>query len=74
MIPMQRSRFVIDGDGVQQQVNTVTSFLDGSMIYGSDEVRAAALRSFKGGRLRMEDDGLLPFNDTALAMDCRRKS
>ena len=29
-----------------QQVNTITAYLDGSMVYGSDATRAAALRTF----------------------------
>jgi len=50
----------------RQQVNEISGWLDGSMIYGSDSVRAAALRSFEGGRLALSGDAMLPFNDAGL--------
>lgn len=48
------------------QVSVVTSFLDGSMIYGSDSARAAILRSGLGGQLRTSPGNLLPLNDGGL--------
>src|SRR3954468_3822051 len=51
----------------RQQINQITSYLDGSMIYGSDAARAAALRAFVGGRLLVGDNGLLPLNSMGLA-------
>ena len=53
----------------RQQVNNITAYLDGSMVYGSDATRAAALRSFSGGKLKTGAGGLLPLNDTTLPMD-----
>ncbi len=47
-------------------INAITAFIDGSMVYGSDEVRAAALRSFEGGRLAVSEGDLLPFNTDGL--------
>jgi hypothetical protein len=51
----------------RQQINTITAWLDGSMIYGSDAARAAALRTIVGGQLKTSAGGLLPFNTDGLA-------
>jgi hypothetical protein len=51
----------------RQQLNEITAWIDASNVYGSDEVRAAALRANDGsGRLRENDGGLLPFNEEGL--------
>lgn len=47
----------------RQQLNFITSCIDASNVYGSDAVRATALRTMDGtGRLRMSPRGLLPMN------------
>lgn len=57
-------------DGVRQQVNSLSSFIDGSNVYGSDAARASGLRALDGtGRMRTStsDHGdLLPLNTTGL--------
>ncbi len=50
----------------REQVDLVTGYIDGSMIYGSDGDRASWLRSHVGGRLKVthtRKGDLLPYND-----------
>ena len=46
----------------REHTNAITGFIDGSMVYGSDEERASALREYRLGRLKVEDGGMLPYN------------
>ena len=58
-----RSEFRTDASGVRQQVNSLTAFIDASMVYGSDEESARTLRCLDGtGRLRSSAGELLPFD------------
>lgn len=68
-IPFNRSEFVIGTGAVPRRevVNSITSYVDASMVYGSDPVRANALRTFRGGKLKTSSDGkLLPLNTAGL--------
>jgi hypothetical protein len=51
----------------RQQLNRITGWIDASQVYGSDPVRANALRSLDGtGELRTSEGDLLPFNEDGL--------
>lgn len=50
----------------REVMNNVTSYIDASMVYGSDAARAAELRTFEGGKLKTSGNGLLPLNEAGL--------
>jgi hypothetical protein len=63
-MPFTRSAYLADPLDGRQQLNGITSLVDASNVYGSDQGRAAALREFAGGRLRTSGGGrLLPTSD-----------
>lgn len=47
----------------RQQLSSITAWVDGSQVYGSDQGTADSLRSFVGGRMLVSDDGLPPMQD-----------
>src|SRR5207248_5861031 len=49
----------------RQQVNTITAWLDGSMVYGSDATTAAALRTMSGGLMKTSAGNMLPLDNAA---------
>ena len=51
-------------DNPLQQVNTITSYLDLSQVYGSTQVVADALRTFQGGLLKTSPGNMLPYDNT----------
>ncbi|QDT04001.1 peroxidase [Rubripirellula lacrimiformis] len=59
----------------REQINTITTWLDGSAVYGSDDATATALRTLSGGQLKTSDGDLFPYNnaetfpDGTLSMD-----
>jgi peroxidase len=46
----------------RQQINQITAWIDGSMVYGSDQATADSLRTFQGGALRTSAGNLPPEN------------
>ena len=73
IIPLNRSLYDhttgTGTDSPRQQINQITSFIDGSNVYGSDDERAADLRD-AGGTLRtsnaLNGEMLLPLNTSGL--------
>ena len=65
-IAFSRSAFINDVNGVRQQLNANTHWLDASMVYGSDDTRATDLRTGEGGHLIVGNNNLLPFNTFGL--------
>jgi Animal haem peroxidase len=62
MIELTRSQYLMDA-GVRQQMNSNTSYIDGSMVYGSDLPRSMELRALDGtGMLKTTRGDLLPYN------------
>lgn len=64
-IPFFRSDFkmVNSGQATQrQQLNLLTSFIDGSVVYGSDTKRATWLRTLRNGKLKTSAGNLMPYN------------
>ena len=59
------TRSIHDEGNPRQQLNIITAFIDASNVYGSDAIRAAALRTPTDGKLittSTPDGDFLPFN------------
>ena len=44
----------------RQQVNKITSYIDGSVVYGESVERNRALREFKDGKMKVGPGDLIP--------------
>lgn len=70
-MPLNRSGYDhatgLTTDNPRQQLNHITAFIDASMVYGSNPIRARALRTNDGtGRLKTSPGNFLPFNTQGL--------
>ena len=66
VIPFSRSVCIDGVTSPRQHGNVLTHWVDGSMVYGSDNGRAGALRLNSGGRLATSAGNMLPFNVNGL--------
>ena len=46
----------------REHINSITAWIDGSMVYGSNAATATSLRELSGGRLKTSEGNLLPKN------------
>ena len=68
-IPFTRANFLVNvSAGERTPINEITSYIDASDVYGSDSVRAAALRANNGlgAKLLTSANNLLPLNSAGL--------
>jgi hypothetical protein len=59
-IPFYRSSYQMTtdarGNKLRQQLNMITSFIDGSNVYGSDSKRATWLRTMRNGKMKTSSE------------------
>ena len=68
--PFTRSTGTCINHGKREQLNTLTAFIDGNMVYGSDKGRSERLRTMSGGLLKTHTLGpTLPSNSQAGFVD-----
>lgn len=63
-IPFFRSEIFANTGQVEarEQLNLITAWIDASMVYGSEPLRADWLRTHQNGKLKVSSGNLLPFN------------
>ena len=47
-------------------MNKITSYIDGSVVYGESEERNRALREFKDGKMKVGPGDLIPVSNAAI--------
>eukprot|EP00794_Sanderia_malayensis_P020124 gene20124-22096_t len=53
----------------REQVNKISSYIDATDVYGSTESRCKKLRSMVDGKLKLDEDGIIPKNREGLEND-----
>ena len=54
---------------IRQQLNSITSYIDGSVVYGETTEKAEKLRSHRNGKLLTYDSNMLPYATPELGVD-----
>lgn len=66
LIPMRRSASIAgsgtDVDNPLEHINAISSFLDGSAVYGANAAHASWLRTHSNGKMKTSTGNLLPYN------------
>ncbi len=62
-IPFNASETQLDANGHRVIANDITSFIDGNTLYGQSLEDQANLRSYEGGKLILDQQGLLPLDE-----------
>lgn len=65
-LEFSRAAYHTTSIGTREFTNEVTSVIDASMVYGSNQERADALRLFQGGKLLTSAQNKLPLNKNGL--------
>ena len=66
-LPFTRSDAICSMNDTRDQINGLSSFVDASMVYGSDETTARKLRTLTGGAMKTHELGhTLPTRNQAL--------
>ncbi|MCB1290990.1 MAG: peroxidase, partial [Mycobacterium sp.] len=67
-IPMN-GKEIVDGQPAPVFANTETHWWDGSQIYGTGKEKQSDVRTFKDGKIKVQDDGRLPKSSTTEGID-----
>jgi hypothetical protein len=67
-IPMN-GREIVDGEPAPVFANTETHWWDGSQIYGTGKGKQSEMRTFKDGKIKVQDDGRLYASDKYEGID-----
>jgi hypothetical protein len=67
-IPMNGQE-IVDGQPAPVFPNTETHWWDGSQIYGSGNEKQARVRTFKDGKIKVDENGRLPESSTTAGID-----